>query len=37
MGYKDFLTARRRLMAGVVRDAFQLLADPGYRPVYPET
>jgi hypothetical protein len=36
MEYADFLVARRRLMAGVVRDAFAMLADQNYQPVYPE-
>lgn len=36
MDYQDFLAARRRLMAVVVRDAFSLLADQNYEPVYPE-
>ena len=36
MDYPDFLVQRRKLMAGVVRDAFSLLADHGYQPQYPE-
>lgn len=36
MDYQEFLVQRRKLMAGVVRDAFSLLADHGYQPHYPE-
>jgi hypothetical protein len=32
---EDFLTARRPLLAKVVRDAFSLLCDPAYAPEYP--
>ena len=35
MSYQDFLTARRPLLARVVRDAFGLLRDPAYAPEYP--
>jgi hypothetical protein len=35
MAYQDFLTARRPLLAKVVRDAFSLLCDPAYAPEYP--
>lgn len=34
MGFDDFLAARRKLMATVVRDAMALLADPAYTPAY---
>jgi len=34
MSYEQFLDERRRLMAGVVRDAMARLADPGYEPDY---
>jgi hypothetical protein len=36
MDYQEFLAARRRLMATVVKDAFSLLASHGYQPTYPE-
>jgi len=36
MDYQDFLTERRRLMAGVVKDAYALLAAKDYAPEYPE-
>lgn len=36
LSYEDFLAARRRLMAGVVKDAFDRLAKDDYRAVYPE-
>ena len=36
MDYQEFLVQRRKLMAGVVRDAFSLLADHGYQPQYPQ-
>lgn len=32
LGYADFLTARRRLMAEVTREGFKKLSDPNYRP-----
>lgn len=35
MPYQEFLEARRRLMGGVVRDAFALLQEQGYEPEYP--
>lgn len=35
MDYQDFLSARRRLMAQVIRDAFERLRDPSYTPLYP--
>lgn len=35
MPYQEFLEARRRLMGGVVRDAFALLREQGYEPEYP--
>jgi hypothetical protein len=34
MGYDDFLTARRRLMASVVRDAFEKLGDSQFEQDY---
>lgn len=36
MDYQEFLAARRSLMADVTRDAFRLLSDQSYEPVYPE-
>jgi hypothetical protein len=36
LGFTDFLTRRRRLMADVVRNAFTRLHDSGYQPVYPQ-
>ncbi|WP_344491209.1 GmrSD restriction endonuclease domain-containing protein [Glycomyces endophyticus] len=36
MPYGDFLAQRRRLMAGVVKDAFERLAKDDYLAVYPE-
>ena len=36
MGYEDFLLARRRLMATVVRDGYLRLEDPTYQPVLPD-
>lgn len=36
LSYDAFLSQRRKLMAGVVRDAFNRLADSGYAPVYPK-
>ena len=35
MEYRQFLTARRKLMALVVRDAFKRLDEREYSPVYP--
>ncbi|MFZ2226943.1 MAG: DUF262 domain-containing protein [Candidatus Nanopelagicaceae bacterium] len=35
MPYQEFLEARRRLMGGVVRDAFALLREQSYAPEYP--
>ena len=35
MPYQEFLEARRRLMGGVVRDAFALLREQSYSPEYP--
>jgi len=35
MGYEDFLVARRRLMAAVVRDGYLRLEDPSYQPSLP--
>ncbi|TNY37470.1 GmrSD restriction endonuclease domain-containing protein [Thermomonospora catenispora] len=35
MDYQSFLKARRVLMAQVIREAFQLLRDPGYTAAYP--
>lgn len=35
MPYQEFLEARRRLMGGVVRDAFAVLREQGYEPEYP--
>ena len=35
MSYQDFLSARRRCMARVTRDAFEQLADVSYEPEYP--
>ncbi|WP_217697937.1 hypothetical protein [Sinomonas mesophila] len=37
MEFTDFLTLRRKLMASVVREAFQRLSDPSYSAVYPTT
>ena len=37
MKYQEFLEARRRLMGGVVRDAFEQLRREGYNPKYPES
>jgi hypothetical protein len=36
MSYDDFLSARRRLMGLVVKEAFSKLGDTGYSPKYPE-
>jgi hypothetical protein len=36
LGYEDFLSQRRVLMASVVRDAFTLLTDQRYQPTYPQ-
>jgi len=36
LSYQDFLTARRPLLAKVVREAFTLLCDPVYAPEYPQ-
>ncbi|WP_422745597.1 GmrSD restriction endonuclease domain-containing protein [Micromonospora sp. WMMD754] len=36
LSYDAFLAQRRKLMAGVVRDAFNRLTDSGYSPVYPK-
>ena len=36
MDYQEFLVQRRKLMAGVVREAFSLLEDHGYQPQYPQ-
>lgn len=36
MDYQEFLVQRRKLMAGVVREAFSLLVDHGYQPQYPQ-
>ncbi|WP_026922170.1 GmrSD restriction endonuclease domain-containing protein [Glycomyces arizonensis] len=36
MGYSDFLAHRRRLMAQVIRDAFEHLAKEDYAAAYPE-
>jgi hypothetical protein len=35
LGYEEFLSARRRLMGMVVREAFAKLADDAYAPTYP--
>lgn len=35
MPYQEFLEARRRLMGGVVRDAFAMLREQSYAPEYP--
>ena len=37
LGFDEFLTARRQLMARVVRDAFTRLTDANYVPTYPAT
>lgn len=36
LDFPTFLVERRKLMAAVVRDAFAMLADKKYAPVYPE-
>lgn len=35
MGYQEFLSARRKLMAEVTREGFRKLSDPNYRPQAP--
>ncbi len=36
MNYEEFLSARRKLLATVVRDGFFRLSDPNYQPVMPD-